>query len=259
MVVILMLSFLVLIHELGHFFAARKMGVDVEEFGIGYPPRLAKLFKWKETLFSFNWLPFGGFVKLAGDDGETFERTGESKEEKAAELAKHSRLFHQKTQLQRMFIVLAGASVNILFGILIFSASYTQIGIPTVLAHPKVDEISQGSPAEAAGFVVGDAIISIDGKEVRSSGELIAQIQLLKGKTVPINIERDSEKKRAQDLCAYRERNTRRQRFIGCSTHGYRVQALSAVGDANPRNNPRHQGCVGVCRARAEGAWWGSG
>ncbi|HZZ98346.1 MAG TPA: M50 family metallopeptidase [Candidatus Saccharimonadia bacterium] len=187
--IILILSFLVLIHEFGHFLAARKVGVRVEEFGIGYPPRARKLFTWKGTLFSLNWLPFGGFVRLAGDDAETFEYS------EVVEGAKHhdSHLFSEKSQMGRIIIVLAGAAVNILFGILIFSITYAYIGIPTVLPHPKVEVVMPNSPAEQAGIAVGDVVDAVSGQAVGTADELIGKIVQLRGQTVTLKIERDGK------------------------------------------------------------------
>lgn len=188
MLVIIILSLLVLIHELGHFIAARKMGVHVEEFGIGYPPRALKLFRWKETLFSLNWLPFGGFVRLAGDDAETFERMADGKE--SAGVKQDSHLFSSRSQLQRIIIVLAGAAVNIVFAIIVFSASYAKIGIPTELPHPKIDIVAPNSPAEKAGVQVGDVVLSVNGEEVKNTEVLIGKIQQHRGETVAIQLQR---------------------------------------------------------------------
>ena len=76
---ILILSTLILIHELGHFIAARKFDMEVEEFGIGFPPRAKKLFTWKGTLFSLNWLPIGGFVKIKGENYEAGDESSPGK------------------------------------------------------------------------------------------------------------------------------------------------------------------------------------
>ena len=67
----IILSVLVVVHEFGHFAVAKFFGIRADEFGLGYPPRLFKLFTWKETLFSLNWLPFGGFVKIFGQSQVT--------------------------------------------------------------------------------------------------------------------------------------------------------------------------------------------
>ena len=75
---LVILSFLVFIHELGHFLAAKLVGVFVEEFGLGYPPRVRKLFRWRETVFTLNALPFGGFVRLYGDESENLEESGDN-------------------------------------------------------------------------------------------------------------------------------------------------------------------------------------
>ena len=139
---ILILSFLVIIHELGHFFAARFMKMKVEEFGLGYPPRALKLFKWKETLFSLNWIPFGGFVSIKG---EAFA-TGP---------------FHQFSTNKRLVVILAGAIVNFLFGVLAFSLVFSISGIPTRLEQPRIGEISADSPAQEVNLPAGVNILGL--------------------------------------------------------------------------------------------------
>ena len=67
LIFLVVIVFLVVAHEFGHFIVAKTFGVKVEEFGIGYPPRAKKMFTWRGTLFSLNWLPFGGFVKISGE------------------------------------------------------------------------------------------------------------------------------------------------------------------------------------------------
>ncbi len=106
-VFLLILSFLVLIHELGHFIVAKKNGIKVEEFGMGIPPRIIGK-SFKGTLYSLNLLPFGGFVKLYGED---------SAEEGALE---HSNSFAFKTPGQRAAVLLAGVSMNFLLGALLY-------------------------------------------------------------------------------------------------------------------------------------------
>src|SRR4051812_8809724 len=92
LIFLIVIVFLVVIHELGHFFAAKSFGVRVDEFGIGYPPRARKLFTWKDTLFTLNWLPFGGFVRIFGEEGA--ERAADS--------------FAHKSMGKRVLIIAAG-------------------------------------------------------------------------------------------------------------------------------------------------------
>ena len=111
LIFILVLSFLVIIHELGHFLVAKWQGVKVEEFGLGYPPKILSLFRWKGTLFSLNAIPFGGFVRMEGEYGEeeTDKKAPYSKDDK-------EQPFYAKSALPRLLIILAGPFVNFLFG-----------------------------------------------------------------------------------------------------------------------------------------------
>lgn len=133
---VLVLSFLVVIHELGHFVVARLAKVKVEEFGLGYPPRAKKLFTRMGTVFTLNWVPFGGFVKLEGEDGGN---------EKATNSA--TAFYHQPAR-SRLAIILAGAFVNFLFGMVAFSIYFSTTGIP--ILRPRIDSIAPNSPAAAA-------------------------------------------------------------------------------------------------------------
>jgi len=153
---LIILSVLVLVHELGHFWMGRKFGVKIEEFGLGYPPRaLAK--KIGETIYSLNWLPLGGFVKLLGENGEE-----EGKKLSKTELKRS--FFTQKKRV-RITILTAGVIMNFLLGVVLFAAIYTKIGIPEEVNYLKVLGIGEGSPAELAGIKAGDKIIGIENKE----------------------------------------------------------------------------------------------
>ncbi len=144
---ILIISVLVLIHELGHFIAARKSGIVVEEFGIGYPPMAIKLFTWKGTAFTLNWIPFGGFVRMAGEEGPI---EGSSK-------ATTGQFYKAKTW-QKMLVVLAGPGVNFFFGVIIFAAVFTKLGIPTEISDARVAAVAPDSPAQKAGITTDTSI-----------------------------------------------------------------------------------------------------
>ena len=143
---ILILGVLVVIHELGHFFTARAFRVRVLEFGIGFPPR-AKVMRSKgETLYTLNWLPIGGFVKLEGEDGTD---------------ADDPRSFAAQRYLTKIVILVAGVAMNVVLAFAIFTG-IALYGDPTV--GIEVGGVQAGSPAETAGIVAGDTIVTIDGK-----------------------------------------------------------------------------------------------
>lgn len=158
---IVVLSFLVIIHELGHFFAARSMGMKIKEFGIGYPPRALKLFKWKETLFSLNWIPFGGFVAIDGED-EALGETQESKESTKKEVVQLPEKFNAFAINKRLFVVLAGPIVNFIFGILAFAIIFSISGIPTRLDQVRIKEVSPDSPAQKVGLMENVNLLAIE-------------------------------------------------------------------------------------------------
>lgn len=140
LIFILILSILVIIHEAGHFLAARRNGIKVKEFGLGYPPRLLQIFKSKETIFSLNLIPFGGFVQMEGENGPE-----ENPDDKGS--------FHNKSIKARLEVVLAGVFFNFVFGILTFAVVFYQLGIPTPLyGQARIGQVVENSPAKQAGL-----------------------------------------------------------------------------------------------------------
>lgn len=152
---IIVLFVTVLVHEWGHFYAARKSGMKVEEFGFGIPP---KLFSWKkgEVVYSINALPIGGFVRIAGENG--IENT-----------TPPERQFDTKPWYLKSFVLVAGVVMNIVLAIVLFTAAYT-IGMPTAKegGTPTVTSVVAGGMADQDGVKVGDKIteIKIDGKTI---------------------------------------------------------------------------------------------
>lgn len=148
LIVILIISFLVIIHELGHFLAARKAKINIQEFGIGYPPKLLKLFTWKGTDFTLNAIPFGGFVRLEGENGPDLEKLKDGNPKlKPNEWAP----FYAKTAKQRIKVILAGVLVNICFAVLAFSIVFSFIGIPKDISdQARIGTVMENSPAAEA-------------------------------------------------------------------------------------------------------------
>lgn len=169
---LIILSLLVLVHEFGHFFVAKFFGIRVDEFGLGYPPLVKKLFRWRGTDFTLNGLPFGGFVKIFGENpieshprkdlGETLGlSSGEDK------IPRDS--FQHKNRGVQALVLVAGVVCNFLFAWVLMSFGF-MIGMPAPLGldlpvtNPQtiITTVLSGSPAEALGIKSGDTILTIN-------------------------------------------------------------------------------------------------
>jgi regulator of sigma E protease len=158
------LTIVVFFHELGHFLVARWAGVKVLAFSLGFGPELAGFNDRHGTRWKISAVPLGGYVKFFGDDTEASTPSADvlanmSEEERAGS-------FHHKKVGPRAAIVAAGPIANFLLAIVIFTCLFTFFGKPSTTA--RVDKIEAGSAAEAAGFQVGDVVLSIDGSRIDS-------------------------------------------------------------------------------------------
>ena len=158
--VIIGLSLLILGHEAGHFFVAKLLGLKVDEFGIGFPPRITAK-KFGETEYSINWLPFGGFVRIGGERGEFEVIDPEGGAPAAASTAPpqatdadKARLFYNQPAWKKSLIVLAGVFMNFILGWL-FIAIVFMVGVPQTLV---ISGTQTGSPAATAGIQAGDVV-----------------------------------------------------------------------------------------------------
>ncbi|MGH7246072.1 MAG: M50 family metallopeptidase, partial [Candidatus Levyibacteriota bacterium] len=188
LVFLLVLSVLVLVHELGHFLVAKKLGVKVEEFGFGFPPRI-----WGkrigETLYSINLLPIGGFVKLFGEDEAGGGKIGSVSD--TALKAKGSdlkRAFFARPVWQRAIIVVAGVVMNFLLAVVIISYLYTVQGVPTPGKDVTVVGIAKNSPAQKAGLKNGEVILSVDNTKITDPNVLISYTKSHLGKTILLEV-----------------------------------------------------------------------
>ena len=154
---IIILSALIIVHELGHFLVAKKFGIRVDEFGLGFPPRAKKLFTWKGTPFTLNWLPFGGFVKIFGESPEEPELSNAPQDS-----------FQYKNRGIQAAVLVAGVVGNFLFAWLLISLGFisglptpANLALPTENARTVITTVLPSSPAAEAGLKSGDAVISL--------------------------------------------------------------------------------------------------
>lgn len=185
-VFIVILSVLVLIHELGHFFVAKKLGVKVEEFGFGFPPRIWGK-KFGETLYSINLLPIGGFVKLYGEDEAGAGRL-QIPSSKNQDTKNNKRAFFSRPVWQRASIVIAGVIMNFILATAIISYLFAFQGVPTPGNTVQIVALVKNAPGEKAGLKVGDNIISVDGIAIKSADKLISYTKAHLGKTITLRI-----------------------------------------------------------------------
>lgn len=200
LIFIVLLGLLVFVHELGHFVTAVRNGIRVDEFGFGFPPRMFGVIKdetgkyrfvWgnKEmpsgkTVYSLNWIPLGGFVKIAGEDGHDTSDPNS---------------FASKSAWVRIKVLGAGVVMNFLFAWFLISI-VLMLGMPQPIepsergkypnAEIQVLSVGKGTPAEAMGLSMGDAIVSINGEKIHSLERVSQIIGENKGKSISIDVDR---------------------------------------------------------------------
>lgn len=192
---IIILSVLVIVHELGHFFVAKKLGIKVEEFGVGFPPRAFSR-KIGETVYSINWLPVGGFVKLYGEDaaGGGAVRSQKSEVKSQNSVDEVERAYYARPLWQRMAVVTAGVIMNVILAIVVISFLFATQGVPLPTDNIIVTEVAPNSPAAIAGILKNDRILKIDGKQIKTTELFISQTKKLRGQEVTLIVKRgDSE------------------------------------------------------------------
>ena len=176
----IVLGIIIFVHELGHFLLAKKLGVGVLKFSLGFGPKLVGR-KIGETEYQIAVFPLGGFVKPLGEDPN----------EELKEEDRHRSLWAQPIW-KRALIFGSGSFFNLLLAVAIFSTINISVGIPST-PPSTIGEVSSGLPAEKAGLKKGDIVLSIDGAQVSKWEELAKIIRTSKGKELLIKIKRNGE------------------------------------------------------------------
>lgn len=167
---IVALSVLIIVHELGHFLAAKATGVTVEEFGIGFPPRIYGR-KWRGTLYSINWIPFGGFNKIAGEVDPKVP----------GGLARRG-------YGVRLLVLGGGVLMSLILPFLLLGIAY-MVPHNVVEGRVVIEGVNDGSPAETAGILPGDTVISVEGHDVRNGSDISRYVQLNLGSEITMTVE----------------------------------------------------------------------
>ena len=188
---IAILVVLVLVHELGHFLVAKRAGITVEEFGIGFPPRVASVM-WRGTRYSVNWIPLGGFVRMLGEDGDVeIKRLREQGMNDAEVEQAMAGAFNRKPVWVRFVVLFAGVAMNFILAASLFAIAFNmplQVGEGPL----TVTDIQPDSPA-AESLEVGDVITGVDGRTFERSNDLTEYVRDHGGEEVQLQVERDGE------------------------------------------------------------------
>ncbi|CAN5293450.1 site-2 protease family protein [soil metagenome] len=191
---VLIISLIITIHELGHYFAARACGVAIDRFSLGFGRAIVSRRDKRGVEWRIGWIPLGGYVRFAGDSNDASLPDGEELEDlrkqiiekKGPDAVKH--FYHFKPVWQRAIIAAAGPAANFILAITIFTVILSVFG--QFELAPRVGQISQGTPAAAAGFMTGDLIRKADGRPIRTWAEVVSKIRLNSDTAIDFQVER---------------------------------------------------------------------
>ncbi|MGA7328382.1 MAG: RIP metalloprotease RseP, partial [Rhodomicrobium sp.] len=186
---LLVLGAVVIVHELGHFLAARVLGVKVETFSVGFGPEIAGFYDRSGTRWRLAWIPLGGYVKFKGDESVASMPPAEKLE--ALTPKERQGNFHTAPLWRRTLIVLAGPFSNFILSLLIFSGMVLATGI--VYQQAEILCVEPGTPAAQAGLQAGDRILSVGGEPVKNFEDFSSHVVLNAGSPINIAVERDGK------------------------------------------------------------------
>lgn len=238
LVFIITLLILVILHELGHFLVAKKFAIKVLEFGFGIPPKIFGK-KIGETIYSLNWLPFGGFVRLLGEDADEIK----DEKEKVSKETWKKRSFAAQNVWKRIAVVVAGVVMNLslawaLFYVVLASQGFSAqvplfypfkfVGVnQTQEELILVEDVAENSPAAKSGIKKNERVLALNGKELKSSKDLVEETKLNAGKKITLTIS-DPEKISKRDVeVTPREAPPKGEGALGVRLGSFPVATLS--------------------------------
>jgi len=170
---LLILGLLIFVHEGGHFIAAKLSGIKVEEFGMGFPPRIFGI-KRGETIYSINWIPLGGFCKLLGEEDPSEPRS-----------------FASKRPVIRLATLAAGPFMNAILPILLLTIAF-MVPRQVEVGNVMIEQVAPDSPASEAGIAPGDTLLAINGHTIQNIGDVVYDINLELGNKITLEL-KDTE------------------------------------------------------------------
>ncbi|AEF94359.1 membrane-associated zinc metalloprotease [Desulfotomaculum nigrificans CO-1-SRB] len=179
---VVVFGLLIFFHELGHFLMAKKVGIMVHEFSLGFGPKILGISRG-ETKYNLRLLPLGGFVRMAGMDPNEEDDKGIPIE----------RTFNYKTAMQRAAVIIAGPLMNFVLAAVLLAFIFMFQGLPS--ATTTVGEVISGFPAQQAGLRAGDKIVEVNHKAVKDWNQLVGEIGKYPGQPFDIKVIRDGQEK----------------------------------------------------------------
>ena len=237
---LIMLTVLVFVHEMGHFWVARRCGVRVEVFSIGFGP---EIFGWNDrngTRWRFSAIPIGGYVKMFGEQASGADVNVEAPVISESERAES---FAAKTLAQRSAIVFAGPAANFVLAVVLLAGMFMVVGQPFTPAD--ISAVQPGSAADKAGLEPGDVIVAINGTEIERFEQVVSIVQIAPGQSLEIEVERGGRRVVLNAVAGFHEFE---DRFGNTQTIG-RLGVSRGGGD---RKLVRHDPATAVWRASVE-------
>ncbi|MFH1681649.1 MAG: RIP metalloprotease RseP [Candidatus Eisenbacteria bacterium] len=179
---IFVIGVLIFVHELGHFLAAKRAGIRVEAFSIGFGPAIFALTRG-ETVYKVSWIPFGGYVKMSGEEPVESEEGGDEPWR-----------FHRKSVAARAGVILAGPAANVLLAVITYALIFSCYGIERI-GSTRVGQVLPDAPAGRAGLLPGDTVLAVGGKDV-SEWEEIGRAFRVGDESVSLTVRRAGEEVR---------------------------------------------------------------
>ena len=244
---LLVITLIITIHELGHFWTARACGVAVDRFSIGFGPRIVSWLDRSGVEWRISWLPLGGYVRFAGDENVASVPDKDDLDAMRARIVAREgpgaekKYLHFKPLWQRALIVAAGPAANFLLAAALMAVFFGAFGEP--MTSTRISGVVAGSPAERAGLKVGDRIVAVDGRAIHSFEDLSFYVQFRNGVPIDITVDRGG---RRMDIVATPGAVSSDSPFGGKQTSGR--LGIEARGGTVKHYNPLEAVVVGANR-----------